>query len=239
MSERYFCPTAISGKSVTLAGTEAHHLSQVMRAEEGDKVVLFDGTGNECEASVIAVGKREVKLHVERREEVDREASCQLTLAVAMPKGDRQKWLVEKATELGVAQVIPLVTERSVVKLKESGLDRLRRVIIEASKQCGRNRLMELQSPLGFDELICDARSNVVRVIAHPPTTCVADHQDLARDDAESRTDAIALIGPEGGFTDDEVQHALNAGWQCISLGKRILRIETAALKLAALLLGD
>ena len=125
MSQRFFSETPLQSQLVQLHGPEAKHLVSVMRAEVGDRVVLFDGTGVECEASVVRIGKRDVELRIESRQRVDREASMKLTLAVAMPKAERQKWLVEKAVELGVAKIVPIVTQRSIVRLKESGLERL------------------------------------------------------------------------------------------------------------------
>src|SRR5689334_9580454 len=112
MSERFFVTTPIAAERVKLEGPEAHHLSHVMRAKVGDRVALFDGSGCEFDAQIESIGKSVVELSVVERREVDRESAVRLTLAVALPKGDRQQWLVEKAVELGVASIVPLVTER-------------------------------------------------------------------------------------------------------------------------------
>ena len=121
MSERYFCENPLTSETVYLTGPEAHHLAGVMRAAAGDRITLFNGAGIECEASILRLSKREVELRIEHRQAADREATRNLTLAVALPKGDRQKWLIEKAVELGVSRLIPMVTERSVVRLKANG----------------------------------------------------------------------------------------------------------------------
>ena len=236
MSQRYFSEAPLSGERMTLRGPEAHHLAAVMRASAGDEITLFDGAGVECTASVVRVGKRDVELALGECRPISREPTVQLQLAIALPKGDRQKWLVEKAVELGVATLTPLVCEHSVVKLKDSSLDRLERSVIEASKQCGRNHLMQIAPPQPFAQFVRDASPQSQRLIAHPET---AGHRALQVQELPPVDIVIAAVGPEGGFSNEEVQQAVEAGWQAVSLGRRILRVETAALKLAASILGD
>jgi 16S rRNA (uracil1498-N3)-methyltransferase len=159
---------------------------------------------------------------------VSRELTRPLTLAVALPKGERQKWLVEKATELGATRLVPLITERGVAQPVEAALDRLRRTVIEASKQCGRNRLMEIAAPVSACALFSQASTADERLIADPAG------QPLAATAIGAGTGILAAIGPEGGFAPAELAAAREAGWQPVSLGPRILRIETAAIALAA-----
>lgn len=219
MSSRFFCETPITGDTATLTGAEAHHLLHVMRGETGDCVTLFDDSGAEFPAQITTLGRREATLAVLSREAVDRELPHAVTIGVAMPKGDRQKVLVEKLTELGVATLQPLVTERSVVSLKTSAIDKLRRLVIEASKQCGRNRLMTIPEPIGWSEFLgVEARR---RWIAHPGP---------AGEGGVGGGSVAIAVGPEGGFSDAEVAAAVEAGWERLSLGPRILRIETAAM---------
>ena len=236
MTERYYTPNPITVGRHRLSGPEAHHLSAVMRAEAGQEITLFDGTGVECTASIVKIGKRDVELEILERAEVSREPTIHLTLAVALPKGDRQKWLVEKAVELGVAKLVPLVCQRSVAKAKESSIERLQRNVIEASKQCGRNLLMSIAKSKSFEECLPSFRDDTMRLIAHPPLNAAGNTPD---ERLPEHSNVVALIGPEGGFTDDEVETALAEGWQPISLGRRILRTETAALKIAASILRD
>src|SRR5579871_5731423 len=141
MSERFFVATPITGQLAVLTDTEAHHLAHVMRAKAGDAVMLFDGMGCEFTAEIKSISKSRVELIVLERCEVNRESASALTLAVALPKGDRQRWLIEKVVELGTTTLVPLETERGVAQPTSSALERLRRQVIEASKQCGRNRL--------------------------------------------------------------------------------------------------
>ena len=237
--DRYFSESPIAAEHVTLGGPEAHHLIHVMRCRPGLRVVLFDGLGGEYAATVTRVGRSEVELAVEPRREVDRELPFSLTLAVALPKGDRQKWLVEKLVELGVTRLVPLVTARSVAQPVAGALERLRRGVIEASKQCGRNRLMEIAPPADGSEFLATASVAAVRLLSHPDTTNLADSGWHAPERSEGRgvpRAIIAAVGPEGGFADEEVAAARAAGWQPVALGRRILRVETAAIYLAAVL---
>ena len=134
MTQRYFVDNPIAGENVTLTGAEAHHLLHVMRAKPGDEVVLFDGSGDEFPARVEALRRSEADVVILGRHTVNRELPCPVTLGVALPKGDRQRWLVEKAVELGVTRLIPLETARSVAQPNAKAIERLRRAVIEASK---------------------------------------------------------------------------------------------------------
>jgi 16S rRNA (uracil1498-N3)-methyltransferase len=230
MSDRYFVDNPISGDRVTLSGPEAHHLIHVMRAMPGTRVTLFDGGGDDFTAAVHRVGRNEVELSILSRASINRELPFELTLGVALPKGDRQKWLVEKAVELGVTRIVPLRTDRAVAQPVEQALARLRRAVIEASKQCGRNRLLRIDEPQSWPAFVAGAADSVCRLLAHPGAAA----NDQLASSIGSRA-VIAAIGPEGGFTDDEVALAVSAGWQLVNLGPRILRVETAAILLAAM----
>ncbi|MDZ7616646.1 MAG: RsmE family RNA methyltransferase [Patescibacteria group bacterium] len=236
MADRYFAETPIPFQPgtelrVTLSGGEAHHLIHVMRATVGTRVTLFDGGGAEFPAEVGRMGRAEVELAVLQCDQISRELPRHVALAVALPKGDRQRWLVEKAVELGVAELIPLATQRSVAQPVSQALDRLRRAVIEASKQCGRNRLMHVAEPADWPALMAATRAEPQRWLAHPgvqgeAAACVTPRPG----------DRVFMaVGPEGGFTDEEVALAAAARWQPIHLGARILRTETAALAMAVL----
>jgi 16S rRNA (uracil1498-N3)-methyltransferase len=236
MSERFFVAEPITGQQATLTGDEARHLSTVMRLAVGNEVTLFDGSGPEFTARISAIGKHRVQLDITERRDISRELPCDLSLAVALPKGDRQKWLVEKTTELGVTRLIPLITERGIAQPVESALDRLRRGVIEASKQCGRNRLMEIAEPERATDLFGNPALVGWRLLAHPVGRPVSELRLEQIGGHSPPYPLLAAIGPEGGFTESEIAAALSAGWQPISLGSRILRVETAAIALASLL---
>jgi 16S rRNA (uracil1498-N3)-methyltransferase len=230
MSERFFSSQQITSDRVTLDGPEAHHLLHVMRARTGDSIRLFDDSGDEFAAVIESLGRSRATLRIVERRTLDRELPFVLTIGVALPKGDRQKWLVEKLTELGVTTLVPLITERGVAQPTASALDRLGRNVIEAAKQCGRNRLMHVAEPQPWGEWLCRTphASDELRLLAHPGGALLA-HLDFS-----TPQPVRCAIGPEGGLTDAEVAAATAAGWQAVDLGPRILRVETAAVALAA-----
>lgn len=227
MADRFYFPELQPTKTATLTGDEAHHLSRVRRLGTGAPVELFDGRGRSCRAEVANVGKHAVELILGEATHEAR-AAVELTLASAVPKGERFDWLVEKATELGVTRLVPLITERSVVDPRSGKLDRLRRLIIEACKQSGRSRLMTLDDPATLADYLANERSEN-RFIAHPgqsfPIPSVLNSCALA-------------VGPEGGFTEHEIEAAVSLGWRTLSLGPTILRIETAGIAAASVLLA-
>jgi len=229
MSERFFTATPPSGSRALLEGDEARHLTRVLRAKIGDAVSLFDGTGREWPARVASIGRDRVELDAGEPVIDPLSAGIPVTLAVALPKGDRQKWMVEKLTELGAARLIPLETTRGVAEATASAQARLERGVIEACKQCGRNTLMEITAGRPLDRLLAEVPAGACVVIAHPGGRPLD-----AATMPPTATAMIALVGPEGGFTDEELCIADRAGVIRISLGPHILRVETAAIALAA-----
>jgi len=230
MSQRFYVDAAVVDSVVEMQGQEFQHLTKVMRAAPGDACILFDGSGAEFTAIVKTVERRKATLQVVSKQEVSRESPVVLTLAVALPKGDRQKVLVEKAVELGVARLIPLQTERSVAKAG-TAVERLRRGVIEASKQCGRNRLMQISDPQTFQQMLQKTATTPTKLLAHPQGDGLIEAIGSL-----PLKGVIAAVGPEGGFSNEEAAEASEAGWKLIGLGPRILRIETAAMLLAATL---
>ncbi len=238
MTSRYYVPDLGQRTAFALPPEEARHAAAVMRVAVGDRITVFDGDGHEGLAEVVAAHKRGVDcVLVEALREINRERSPAIHLAVALPKGDRQKVLVEKAVELGATSLTPLLCQRSVVRAESGAQERLQRAVIEASKQCGRNRLMQIGTPcravdfakqVGQDAGLC--------VIAHPYGDQALELSELReRAHDELLLSRWMMVGPEGGFTDDEIAEVLAvAPWQCVCLGPRILRTETAALALLA-----
>ena len=151
-----------------IVGDEAGHLGRVRRVREGEVVEAFDGKGLARAAQVIVAVRDRVTLRPFGPGLPSREPSIALTLATAVPKGERFDWLVEKAVEIGISTLVPILTERSVVDPRVAKLDRLRRAVVEASKQCGRNLLMTLAPPRNWSELIGEASHDGLRLVAHP-----------------------------------------------------------------------
>jgi len=279
MSERYYWPCDETHDPVPhtaeLSGDEAHHLTRVMRQKCGNLVTLFDGHGREFRAEITDSRKDRVTLRILETRIVDAEPQRQVTIAVSLPKGDRQKWLVEKLTELGCHRLIPLQTERGVAQCNDQVLERLRRQVIEATKQCNRTRLMEISHEKtvgGVMSCECRVASNekftpltthhsplnadfVLRLIAHPleeqydPQFSNGVFGQCQGSNATCNSlprlmqtllpkNILALVGPEGGFTRQEVEQAVALGLQTLDLGPRILRVETAAILLTAILVN-
>lgn len=221
MADRFFTDQPLAPGEITLDGPEAHHLSAVRRFAPGEAVTLFNGDGAEYPAEVLAVYKKSVSLVVIDRREVNRERPWPLVVASAIPKADRADFLLEKLTELGATAWIPLICERSVVVPREAKREKLQRAVIEASKQCGRNTLMLVEPPRSIAELIRSTTTEE-RYFLHPG--------EASQERVAPTRPRIAAIGPEGGFSPAEVQALHQAGWQPLTLGPRILRIETAAI---------
>jgi 16S rRNA (uracil1498-N3)-methyltransferase len=242
VSERFFSAEPITAPRVTLGGPEAHHLLHVMRRAIGQQVTLFDGSGAEFTAAVESLGRTTVDLQIIERVETDRELPFPLAIGVALPKGDRQKWLLEKLTELGITAIVPLVADRGVAQPTASALERLRRSVIEASKQCRRNRLLKIHQPQRWRDWLSnplppddatpqssDATPSILRrLVAHP------GGKPLAQSVLTRPGPTCLAVGPEGGLSDAEIAGAVDAGWVLVDLGPRILRTETAAVSLAA-----
>jgi len=231
LSNRFHHPELPAEGRFRLDADESRHLLRVSRRGVGDRVEVFDGRGLSVSALVVASGKNSAELEVEGPPILEPPPDCSIEIGAAAPKGDRFDWLVEKAVELGVVRLVPLTTERSVVDPRASKLDRLRRTIIEASKQSGRSRLMELSSPTTLQSFL-EAREGV-RLVADPRG---APPKSWPRIDQGS---AVRLVvGPEGGLTDAETALAEGLGWTPVRLGPHILRVETAVLAGAAAILA-
>jgi len=228
MSRRFFLPSLDSGPAVRLTGDEARHLARVLRCQPGDIVTLFDGVGGEADACVTRADRDAVELSVQVRRKCAPQPCRTMTLAVAPPKGDRFAWLVEKATELGVDRLIPLLTQRTVVEPGAGKLDKLRKKIVEASKQSGRSRLMVLTDPVSWPSFLNSDMADAMLLVADP-------HADrLSPADFAGSRPLIVAVGPEGGFSEEELAAAKSRQARLISLGPTTLRVETAAIALAA-----
>jgi 16S rRNA (uracil1498-N3)-methyltransferase len=210
---------------------ESRHLTRVCRLGAGDRVEVFDGRGSAWSVRVAGVLADGVELAIEEGPLLVHPTPCSLTLATAVPKADRFDWLIEKATELGVDRLIPLVTERSVVDPRDTKLVRLRRSIIEASKQCRRARLMTLDEPMAWTELI-GSFPDSLRFLADPDGNPPRRWPSIPRG-----ASVVLAVGPEGGLTPPEIEHAARSGWLALCFSVNTLRIETAGLAGCAALL--
>jgi len=239
MADRFYTDQPLAPGEFVLDGPEAHHLAAVRRFHPGDTITLFNGDGGEYPAEVLSVGKKQVAVMIQGRVEANRELSYPLVIASALPKGDRADFLLEKLVELGVTTFVPLICERSVVVPKEHKREKYERAVIEASKQCGRNVLMEVRPPIKFVEFVQAVVTGQKRILHtnEPPglSRWNVDTDQSTGINPLARETVNWLVGPEGGFTESEVALAIQNAWLPTSLGPRILRIETAAIAAASL----
>jgi 16S rRNA (uracil1498-N3)-methyltransferase len=232
MSERFYINWPLQSGPVTLQGAEAHHLAAVCRLRPDDTVCLFNGDGHEYPARVVGVQRRQIDLEILERATPSRELSVSLEVAAPLPKGDRTQFLVEKLTELGVTKFVPLVTARSVVLPREARMEKLERYVVEASKQCGRNVLMTVGQVVEWEDFFKRDDLPKRRSFGHRGGSAKLTQLCVGGGDSG----AVWAVGPEGGFTDEEVEAASKAGWVPVDLGPRVLRVETAAVVGAAIL---
>jgi len=234
MTNRFYFEGSLTDEMLLLEGSEAHHLLHVLRMRPGDSVLVFNGTGMEVEGVIENTSRKSVEIRVTSRREIQAESQVPLILATAVPKGDRFRWLVEKAAELGVTRLVPLITERSSVDPGENRLKKLQQTIVSAAKQSGQTRLTELASVQKWEDFLAEIRQQECRLfIADPEGT---GWDDLQMDMEPGGPAIVVLIGPEGGFSGDEVQAARDAGAQPVRLNRGILRIETAAILFVGLI---
>ena len=217
----------IPGSIVELPPATASHVAKVLRARSGDQLILFSGDGREYLGAVETVRGARVTASIGNGADVDRESPLAVTLVQCIPRGDRMDFIVQKATELGVSRIVPVLSQRSVVRLDasqaESKAVHWRAVALNACEQCGRNRLPGIDVPVPLLNHLGDSRCTSPRLVLEPDTEPGGTAPAL---DA-----AVELaIGPEGGFSPEELEAFRIAGFVRVALGPRILRTETAAI---------
>jgi 16S rRNA (uracil1498-N3)-methyltransferase len=238
----YATPSSFTETSVRIDAEEAHHLTRVLRLSAGARVFVFDGEGAEYECEVAQVAKHEVDLNLQRRLDDVVESPLRLTLAQALIKGDKFDWVIQKTTELGVTRIVPLVTDHSDVKRAEERagqrMQRWRRISLEALKQCGRRRLVEICEPASFEDFCESAAQDSCLIFSERGGESLAEASAKLRD-----VNQLSLcVASEGGWSEGELLKAASCGFIPVSLGSRILRTETAAIasvSLAQHIFGD
>ena len=239
----YAPPEALSRdkKSIALSDAETRHARDVLRLQHGEEVYVFDGEGQEYRCVIAQLSRETVKLDMlEQVEPAHPESRLDLTLCVALLKGEKFDLVMQKATELGATRLIPVLTNRADVRIRSDDdakrkLMRWQRIALEATKQCGRARLMKIDAPVAFEELIERAeQKNELRLMFAERGG--SSFSNMMGDLDAVSTKASALIGPEGGWTDVEIDRANKNGWRIVTLGGRTLRAETAAIVAIALL---
>jgi 16S rRNA (uracil1498-N3)-methyltransferase len=249
---RFYLPELTASGIYRLSQADAKHALGVLRISPGDPVQLFNGLGLVAQGRLLAGNRALAEVEVDQcRNTQSDEIWPPLVLVVSLPKGDRQKNLVEQLVQLGTTELVPLICSRSVAQPTDSAIERLQRTVIESCKQCGRNTLMRIAPPVDIRQLtLPDSGTNphsllgtnwqeAAKWLAHPYAATANVARALVANQSEQhvkpKQSLFAAVGPEGGFTEMECQQLIDGGWTAVSLGPRLLRIETAACMIAAL----
>jgi 16S rRNA (uracil1498-N3)-methyltransferase len=230
----FYCPPdKITRDSVLIDGDEFAHLVHVMRKKEGDEIRIIDGLGRAYDVRLGAIKKKMVRGAISQSYRDHHEPSVSVTLAVGILKNPSKfDFLVEKVTELGVKEIIPLRTKRTIPS--HAKIDRWQKLALAAMKQCGRAYLPKVRELTSLEHLLQDSKAFNRRIVAHEKGSNRSIVQDILPGPGDS---VIILIGPEGGFSDEEFGLCVNAGFTPVSLGERRLRTETAAVLAAGLII--
>lgn len=216
-----------TGQLLALSPEASQHIGVVLRMQVGERITLFCGDNREFDATLELVKKKQVMVVVGSVKKVSRESQLAIYLAQAISKGERMELVMQKAVELGVSRITPIVTERCVVKLDEERMLKKHRqwqaIVIAACEQSGRNQVPAVHTPISISRYLKEVDAGL-KLIVHPGAN------KTWRDYGLGSSDVALLIGPEGGFSEQEVQDAVKQGFQPLSLGPRILRTETAAI---------
>ena len=234
---RFFIDAPLSLGQHELPEAQAHYIGRVLRHAAGDAVQLFDGSGQEYLGALIEVGKKAVRVELREQLAGQAESPLRIHLGQGLSRGERMDWAIQKATELGVCEITPIVSERCEVRLKDERADKRlahwRQVAISACEQCGRSVLPVIHAPITLAEWQGHVQAEL-KLVLHPVAAPLESH---------ARPHNLAfLIGPEGGLSEAEVEQAKAAGFHAARLGPRVLRTETApvvALAVAQQLWGD
>jgi 16S rRNA (uracil1498-N3)-methyltransferase len=233
----YINAALVPGSFVELPPETASHLARVLRARSGDELILFNGDGREFNGAIETVRGSRVSASVGDGRPVDRESPLAITLVQCVPRGDRMDFIVQKATELGVARIVPVLSQRSVVRLDKSQAEskavHWRAVAVSACEQCGRNRLPTIEAAQPLLNYLGESSAGAgLRLVLEPESApqmgTLAPGPGGAADAA--MTSAEIAIGPEGGFASEELEAFRVAGFSQVGLGPRVLRAETAAI---------
>lgn len=230
----FYLPENIRGNTVSITDAEQlHHLRKVLRLKIGEKVTIFDVEGNEYICTIAELDRQQAALHINERKPAP-VSKLKLAVACAVPKQSRMDEIVDKLTQLGVSNIIPLVTERVIIKLEGTGqirLERWRKIARNAAEQSHRNTLPLISAVNVLKEVLAQSKDYQMKLIP----TLTGERKTLREVFAGSRPDSVLiLIGPEGDFTPQEIQETLNAGFIPVSLGESVLRVDTAAIAAAS-----
>jgi 16S rRNA (uracil1498-N3)-methyltransferase len=239
----FFIPaSSIEGDRVELSPEQSHQVCHVLRLKPGDTIVALDNSGTEYNVTLTTVGRTETAGQVTSKQRAPGEPTAEVTLLQSLLIREKFEWVLQKGTEVGVVQFVPVLTERGLVRTKtieDNKLDRWQRILTEAAEQSHRGRIPQLEPILPFDKAVLSLRDYDRCLIAAPSDGAVTTLRDALQGIARSPASVAVMIGPEGGFTEEEVARACENGAVRVGLGPRILRTETAAMVACALVLYE
>lgn len=237
MSRFYVKPEDVKGDEILVSKEEAHHILDVMRMAKGDKIVAFDGTGREYAGVIVNASKNDLRIRVDKINTAKTDKKFHITLAQAIPKKAKMDFIVEKATELGVDEIIPVVSERTIARPREEKMDkkieRWKDIAITASKQCGRLDIPKVRPPLRFDDFLNEIKNYDLAMMA-----CLDSHTKPLKDviTGFKVKKVLIMIGPEGDFSPQEIEAAKSQGANLVTFGRLVLRVDTAAIFILSIL---
>lgn len=214
---------------IIISGTDVNYISNVLRLKKEDKIAIFDGSNKEYLAKIEYVSKDKINCKILNENIIEDKIDVDITLAQAIPKGRKMDFIVEKATELGVTRIIPVNTERTIPKINQSKIIRWSRIAKESSEQCGRSKLLLIDKITDFEEVLKEIKNYDLAIMPWELEAQV-HIKDILKNNTTCRKKIFVIIGAEGGFSLTEVSKARNNGVVTVSLGKLILRVETASL---------
>jgi 16S rRNA (uracil1498-N3)-methyltransferase len=237
-SNHFFIKKSLAGgECLYLEGREHRHLSKVVRLQPQDEIWLFDEEGAKYRARIEHIGRQKTRLSlIEKLEPSQRR--LKMTLAQALLKAKPMDWVIQKATELGVFSIVPVLTSRCVVKLEDriaKKVERWNQIALEASKQCRSGLIPNILAPQPLDNLIRELQATRRLFLSENKGRPLKEVVRLSQD-SQTPSDVVILIGPEGGWTNEEEVKVLRFGYEAVSLGKNILRAETASLAAVAII---
>jgi 16S rRNA (uracil1498-N3)-methyltransferase len=239
MNRFFLSPQNITAQAVTFPADIGHQIRRVLRLREDEKVLVLDNTGSAYEVSLLYSVDGEVHGEIQKRISLDAEPSIQLSLYIGLTQREKFEWILQKGTELGVSRFVPFTSERSLIQkyeIAEKKSQRWQKIIQEAAEQSHRGRIPVLASALSFPIAVKQALGeHQICIIPWEEEQAVSLRSSLT--EASSAVRIAVMIGPEGGFSPVEVQSARECGMIAVTLGKRILRMETAALAAAAMVM--
>lgn len=242
MPKFFVDPANVQGSSIIITGDDVNHITKVLRLSENDIIMVCDGDGKDYKVAIRNLSKKEVVTEIMEEIPCLTEPPVKVVLFQGIPKASKMEYIIQKNTELGISEIVPVMTHRTVVKIEDkkaemNKLDRWQKVALEAAKQCNRGRVPVISQPVRFDEAVERLAGMNIKIMPYEKENGLG-LKSLLQSNVKPETIGI-LIGPEGGFEESEVENAHKKGVSTVTLGPRILRTETAGAAVLSILMYE